>query len=141
MCSARLCASRSILQPCIAVLEGKKERKCVFVTYEELKEDPNYHVRRLAEFLGCSLRPAQIEQIVQESSFERLSELDVNKDRENVHWSRMGFGTFFRQGTVGDWKNHLTPEMVARLYMIANQTWEGSALTLKIFNQGFRSTN
>ena len=75
---------------------GRKEKKkmCFFVIYEELKEDPNHHVRRLAEFLGCSLRS---DQIVQESSFERLSELDVNKDRENVHWSGMAFGNFFRQ--------------------------------------------
>ena len=123
------------------VLEFWKERKkenVFFVTYEELKEDPIHHVRRLAEFLGCSLRS---DQIVQESSFERLSELDVNKDRENVHWSGMAFGNFFRQGTVGDWKNHLTSEMVARLHMIANQTWEGSDLELKIFNQGSKSAN
>lgn len=116
----------------------KNKENMFFVTYEGLKEDPNSHVRRLAEFLGCSLTAYQIEQIVRQSNFEMLSESNATKDRENVHWSGMAFGNFFRQGTVGDWKNHLTPEMMARLHMIANQTWEGSDLKLIIFP---KSTN
>ncbi|XP_074313693.1 cytosolic sulfotransferase 7-like [Silene latifolia] len=36
----------------------------LFLTYEELKVDSCKHVKRLADFLGCSLNPDEIEQVV-----------------------------------------------------------------------------
>ncbi|CBI25407.3 unnamed protein product, partial [Vitis vinifera] len=104
----------------------------LFLTYEELKEDPEKHVKRLAEFLGCSLASSEIKEIVKKSSYQRLRNLDVNQNgSEKVHWSGIGFGSFFRQGVVGDWKNHLSPEMVQRLDQIASQKFEGSGLELE----------
>ena len=117
------------------VLEYWKEKEkesLLFLTYEELKEDPEKHVKRLAEFLGCSLASSEIKEIVKKSSYQRLRNLDVNQNgSEKVHWSGIGFGSFFRQGVVGDWKNHLSPEMVQRLDQIASQKFEGSGLELK----------
>ena len=117
------------------VLEYRKEKEkesLLFLTYEELKEDPEKHVKRLAEFLGCSLASSEIKEIVKKSSYQRLRNLDVNQNgSEKVHWSGIGFGSFFRQGVVGDWKNHLSPEMVQRLDQIASQKFEGSGLELE----------
>ncbi|KAF7146922.1 hypothetical protein RHSIM_Rhsim03G0148900 [Rhododendron simsii] len=118
------------------VLEYWRERgkeNVLFITYEELKEDPNKHVRRIAEFMGCSLSGDEIEQVVWKCSFERLSKLDVNKDEERVHWSGSKFNSFFRRGVVGDGKKLLSPEMMERIENLAKQRWEGSGLELNLF--------
>lgn len=112
-------------------LEREKEN-VLFVTYEDL-EDPNKHVSRIAEFLGCSFSADEIDQVVWKGSHERLSKLDVNKDEERVHWSGMKFSSYFRRGVVGDGKNVLSPEMMERIETLANQRWEGSGLEIKIF--------
>ena len=39
---------------------------------------------------------------------------------------------FFRKGKVGDWKNHLTPEMATRLDQITEQKLSSSDLTLHV---------
>lgn len=36
---------------------------------------------------------------------------------------------------VGDWKNHLTREMMKELEDIADLKWRGSGLDLNIFNR------
>ncbi|XP_019079578.1 cytosolic sulfotransferase 12-like [Vitis vinifera] len=114
------------------IRKEKEKESLLFLTYEELKEDPEKHVKRLAEFLGCSLASSEIKEIVKKSSYQRLRNLDVNQNgSEKVHWSGIGFGSFFRQGVVGDWKNHLSPEMVQRLDQIASQKFEGSGLELE----------
>ncbi|KAF7147355.1 hypothetical protein RHSIM_Rhsim03G0148600 [Rhododendron simsii] len=113
-------------------LEREKEN-VLFVTYEELKDDPKKHVSRIAEFLGCSLSADEIDQVVWKCSHERLSKLDVNKDEERVHWSGMKFSSYFRRGVVGDGKNLLSPEMMERIETLANQRWEGSGLEIKMF--------
>lgn len=65
---------------------GRREQKnLLFLTYEELKEEePNKHVKRLAEFLGRSLSSDEIEQVVWKCSYERLTELDVNKREDSI---------------------------------------------------------
>ncbi|KAI8564319.1 hypothetical protein RHMOL_Rhmol03G0171600 [Rhododendron molle] len=96
-------------------------------------EDPNKHVRRIAEFLGCSLSADEIEQVVLKCSFERLSKLDVNKDEERVHTWGIKFSSYFRTGVVGDGKKLLSPEMMERIENLAKQRWEGSGLEHELF--------
>ncbi|KAA8539520.1 hypothetical protein F0562_026212 [Nyssa sinensis] len=101
------------------VIEYWKEREkenVFFVSYEELEEEPKKHVKRLVEFLGCSLNGEEIEQVVWECSHERLSKLAADRDGEKAYWSGMKFTSYFRRGVVGDWKSHLTPEMMGRLH-------------------------
>jgi hypothetical protein len=38
--------------------------------------------------------------------------------------------SFFRKGIVGDWKNHLTPEMATRLDQITEQKLKDTGLKL-----------
>ncbi|KAL6326378.1 hypothetical protein AAG906_008240 [Vitis piasezkii] len=99
----------------VGLFRAEKEKESLlFLTYEELKEDPEKHVKRLAEFLGCSLASSEIKEIVKKSSYQRLRNLDVNQNgSEKVHWSGIG------------------PEMVQRLDQIASQKFEGSGLELK----------
>ncbi|XP_075108552.1 cytosolic sulfotransferase 12-like isoform X2 [Nicotiana tabacum] len=104
-------------------------QKVFFLKYEEVKEQPCLHLKCLAEFLE---RPFSLEEeesglmneIIKLCSFENLSNLEVNKSGKTV------FGNdnrvFFRKGEVGDWKNHLTTEMVDRLNQITEDKFNGS---------------
>ncbi|KAJ6664610.1 hypothetical protein lerEdw1_006183 [Lerista edwardsae] len=68
------------------------------IHFEELKEDPNLGLKKIAKFLGFSLNEEEIQNVAEEISFKAMKE----KSSE-THGS---FGdTFFRKGTVGDWKS------------------------------------
>ncbi|RID67371.1 hypothetical protein BRARA_D02454 [Brassica rapa] len=101
----------------------------LFLTYEDLKEKPEENVKRIADFLGCK---TMVEKAVKECSFENMK--NASKEREGVHWSGTKYDMFFRKGVVGDWKNHLTQEMMKELEDIAEMKWSGSGLDLSVFN-------
>ncbi|GMJ05838.1 sulfotransferase 16, CORONATINE INDUCED-7, SULFOTRANSFERASE 16, ARABIDOPSIS SULFOTRANSFERASE 5A [Hibiscus trionum] len=67
------------------------------------------------------------EKIVKMCSFQNLSSLEVNKS-EKVVKGEIQNKMYFWKGKVGDWKNHLTPEMAARLDQITLHKLSGSSL-------------
>ncbi|RDY02779.1 Cytosolic sulfotransferase 14, partial [Mucuna pruriens] len=61
-----------------------KPNKVLFLKYEDLKEDANFHVKRVAEFLGCPFTQEEesngvIKRIIKLCSFEKMKDLEVNK--------------------------------------------------------------
>jgi hypothetical protein len=119
------------------VLEYWKEslerpEKVMFLKYEEIKMKPGFYLKKLAEFLGCPFSKEEeskgvVDDIVNLCSFEKLSNLEVNKT------GKVRFGVdnkdFFHRGQVGDWKNLLTVEMVEQLNTIIDE---------KLGKHGFR---
>ncbi|WCJ32394.1 sulfotransferase 17 [Euphorbia peplus] len=109
--------------------------KILFLKYEEMKKDTMFYVKLLADFIGYPFSVEEeengiVDKIISMCSFENMSELAVNKSgihRENsclaVHNN-----VYFRKGKVGDWKNELTPEMIARLDTITNHKFGNSGL-------------
>ncbi|CAN1220547.1 Cytosolic sulfotransferase 1 [Linum perenne] len=107
----------------------------MFVKYEDLHRDTKLHVRQLAKFMG---RPfgdgddvggeeeddVEVEKVIWRSSFDRLKGLDANK-------TGMTSDLYFRRGEVGDWRNHLTPEMAKRIDDITRVKFRGCGLYLK----------
>ncbi|KAK3416942.1 hypothetical protein EUGRSUZ_H02684 [Eucalyptus grandis] len=79
----------------------------LFPKYEDMKEDPCAHLRRLAGFLDA------LE--VDESG--KLASGEENK-------------AFFRRGEVGDWANYLSSEMVDRTDRVVEEKLCGSGLRL-----------
>ncbi|CAN4090268.1 unnamed protein product [Withania somnifera] len=76
------------------------------------------HVKKIALFLGKPFdNEEDVEMVLNKCSLERLKNLEVNKSGS----------TFY---VVGDWKNHLTPEMVKRLDNITILKLQGSGLEL-----------
>ncbi|XP_058782573.1 cytosolic sulfotransferase 15-like [Vicia villosa] len=86
--------------------ESKERQKNVlFLKYEDMKEDVNFHLKNLAMFLECPFSLVEenegvIENIIKLCSFEKMKELEINK-----------IGTFgrnfenkslFRKGEIGD---------------------------------------
>ncbi|XVF49913.1 hypothetical protein PTKIN_Ptkin04bG0054300 [Pterospermum kingtungense] len=114
----------------------KNPEKILFLKYEDLKKDPLVVIKRLAEFLGqpFSLEEESkgvVEQIIRLCSFESLSNLEVNK-RDILKFKVdmiINNNIFFRKGESGDWKNHLTDEMIEQLDKITVDKLSGSGLT------------
>ncbi|XP_019167053.1 PREDICTED: flavonol sulfotransferase-like [Ipomoea nil] len=96
--------------------------KVFFVRYEDLKTEAVFHVKRLAEFVGWPFseeeeKEGAVQKIIDFCSFEKLSNLEVNKNGSfirNLETGRMARfinHAYFRKGEIGDSKNHLSEEM------------------------------
>ncbi|KAK1577529.1 hypothetical protein Q3G72_022561 [Acer saccharum] len=115
--------------------------KILFLKYEDLKEDVNFHVKRLADFLGCPFsvdeeRREVIEEISKLCSFNNLKNLEVNKSGKLPvgNANSVNFrdnSVYFRKGMVGDSGNYLTSSMSLHLEKLIEDKLSGSGLTFK----------
>ncbi|XWS43302.1 hypothetical protein CRYUN_Cryun16bG0091300 [Craigia yunnanensis] len=116
----------------------ERPKKVLFLKYEEMMKDTAIYVKKLAEFLGYPFfleeeKQGMVQKIIELCSFENMMNLEVNKSgtwQSNI--VPIENKEFFRKGTMGDWKNFLTPEMVQRLDEITEQKLNGSGLTFHI---------
>jgi hydroxyjasmonate sulfotransferase len=119
------------------VLEYWKESvsrpdKVLFLRYEEMLREPHVNLKKLAKFMECDFSKEEEERGVADAIVE-LCSLDTLK---NVKVNIYGSGkllvpneSFFRKGVVGDWSNHMTPEMAQRLDKIVEEALQGSGFT------------
>ncbi|KAL6661031.1 hypothetical protein ACP70R_000415 [Stipagrostis hirtigluma subsp. patula] len=97
--------------------------------------DPAAHVRRLAEFVGRPFGAGEeedgaVDGIVRLCAFEHLSTLAVTKGgKTELAVGTLENSAFFRRGVVGDWVNHLSPEMARRIDAITEAKFKGSGLS------------
>ncbi|XP_006658279.1 flavonol 3-sulfotransferase-like [Oryza brachyantha] len=109
----------------------------LFLRYEEMLRDPIDGVRRLARFVGQPFSAAEedagvAEDIVGLCSFDKMRNLEVNVPPPPAavqYGGRFANDSFFRRGVAGDWVNHMTPEMAARLDAIMEEKLNGSGLS------------
>lgn len=120
----------------------KMKETVLFLRYEEMMEDPVWGLKRVAEFIGRPFTAAEeeegvVEGIVKVCGFERLRGLEVN--RKGVAKTVIGElenSMYFREGKVGDWVNHISPEMGRRLDEITVSKLEGTGLSFEGFGEG-----
>ncbi|THF94702.1 hypothetical protein TEA_015564 [Camellia sinensis var. sinensis] len=65
----------------------EKHQKVLFLKYEEMKEEPTIHLKRLAEFMGCPFSLEEetlgvVDEMSRLCSFDHLSSLEVNKNEK-----------------------------------------------------------
>ncbi|KAK2968855.1 hypothetical protein RJ640_008022 [Escallonia rubra] len=102
--------------------------------YEDMKEQPRLHLRRLADFMRCPFSAKEetegvVDEILALCSFDNLINLEENKDGKLS--SGIENSAFFRRGEVGDWKNYLTADMGDPLDKIIEENLYGSGLKLR----------
>ncbi|KAM7507748.1 hypothetical protein LguiA_018201 [Lonicera macranthoides] len=109
--------------------------KVLFLKYEDLKEDINYYVKKIAEFLEFPFsleeeKQGIVDEISNMCSLKSLKILEVNK--VGRHNPRISNSAYFRNGQVGDWVNLLSPFQAEYLEKIAEKKLAGSGLTFKV---------
>eukprot|EP00211_Chloroparvula_japonica_P015174 CAMPEP_0119137910 /NCGR_PEP_ID=MMETSP1310-20130426/24630_1 /TAXON_ID=464262 /ORGANISM="Genus nov. species nov., Strain RCC2339" /LENGTH=247 /DNA_ID=CAMNT_0007129051 /DNA_START=195 /DNA_END=935 /DNA_ORIENTATION=+ len=90
-----------------------RDETMLFLTYEDMKGDPEGLVLRLASFLGVPCTAERAAEIAIKTDFSAMK-----KDpAANYGWTaeRRNADTpqFMRKGQVGDWKNHFSEEQSA----------------------------
>ncbi|XP_055346487.1 sulfotransferase 1B1-like isoform X2 [Paramacrobiotus metropolitanus] len=84
-----------------------------FVTYEEMLQDLETTVKRIAAFLGKELDEVQISNVMRYCSREQMRD---NHTTNLAHLHKSGVmdfnvSPFMRKGIIGDWKNHFSTEL------------------------------
>jgi len=115
-------------------VSNAEPNRVLFLTYEQMLQDPVDKVRKLAQFLGRPFSDTEegaggVAEIVELCSFENLKNLEANKKGSQGVFLKVPHESYFRKGVVGDWANHLTPEMAKRLDAIFEEKFNGSGFT------------
>ncbi|XP_035828597.1 sulfotransferase family cytosolic 1B member 1 isoform X2 [Aplysia californica] len=101
------------------VLEAWKCRdddNVLVLFYEDLQKDLPGVVRQVASFLGKSLTDAEVDAVAKHCTFESMkNNKSVNYDWLKEQGMASDKADFMRKGKVGDWKNHLSSEISAKL--------------------------
>lgn len=91
-------------------------------------------VRELARFLGVPFTTAEEAagspaEIAKLCSIDTMRGLEANNKGKSGQFIKFPNESFFRKGVVGDWVNHMTPEMARRVDAIVEDKLKGSGLT------------
>ncbi|QCD85680.1 desulfoglucosinolate sulfotransferase A/B/C [Vigna unguiculata] len=113
-----------------------RPNKVLFLKYEDLKENVNFHVKSIAEFLGCPFTAEEesdgdIESIMKLCSFEKMKDLEVNVSGKLDKF--IDNKLFFRKGEIGDWVNYFSPSMITKLSKVIEEKLSGSGLSFKMY--------
>ncbi|XP_025972468.2 sulfotransferase 1B1-like isoform X2 [Dromaius novaehollandiae] len=89
--------------------ERRKEHPILYLFYEDMKEDPQREIGKVARFLQRELPPAALDAIARHTSFEAM------RDNPTTNYSMLPtsimdhrISPFMRRGIAGDWKNYFT---------------------------------
>ncbi|KAM9155258.1 sulfotransferase 6B1-like [Pangshura tecta] len=105
------------------------DENIMFITYEELKENPNLGVKKTAEFFGFSVTDEESQAVADRSSFQAM--------KENSHKTHGALGNvLFRKGEfpkiVSDWKNLFTEAQNQEMEKKFEESLAGTKLGAKM---------
>lgn len=112
----------------------ERPNKVLFLRYEDLKENPNFYVKKLADFVGMPFSHQEenegvINEIIKLCSLNNLKELEVNKSGSFSKYVENK--KFFRDGEVGGWIRYLDASKGEKMKKLMEQKLEGSGLSFK----------
>ncbi|KAM0877338.1 hypothetical protein ACQ4PT_035568 [Festuca glaucescens] len=108
--------------------------RVLFLKYEEMLADQVGTARELARFLGVPFTAAEEAaglplDIAKLCSIDTMRGLEANKTGKSGQFVKFPNESFFRKGVVGDWVNHMTPEMARNVDAVVEEKLRGSGLT------------
>ncbi|KAK3926899.1 Luciferin sulfotransferase [Frankliniella fusca] len=119
--------------------EKRHEPNILFLKYEDLKKDLPATIRRTARFLGKQLSEDGVLKLADYLSFHNMKnnpavnlELVMAKRRSrDVAAEKPEDLAFIRKGEVGDWKNYMTDQLVAKFDAWTETNLAGTGLTFQ----------
>lgn len=105
---------------------SRESDNILFVKYEDMKKELREVISKLANFLKIKIDNALIGKIVEKS---RINTMKANK-QTNFNWvpQQKGIPGHLRKGTIGDWRNHFTPEQNSIFDPLYLEKMSGSGL-------------
>jgi hypothetical protein len=107
----------------------------VWVSYEELKEDPAGTIRRLADFLGIPASDDTILRTVGASSFSSIKSAFAQADQQLLQQGKRTKKNHIRQGEMGSWRSDIYGALLVEFDAVHTLKCSEHALTYK-FNFG-----
>ncbi|XP_014225888.1 estrogen sulfotransferase, testis isoform-like [Trichogramma pretiosum] len=95
----------------------RHDENVLFVTYEEMKKDITSVIKKTAKFLNKDLNDEEIQRLAQHLSFESMKKNPAVNREVNIKWMKSQSkvdGEFMRSGTVGQWKETMSEEMIEK---------------------------
>lgn len=117
--------------------EKRDEPNVLFLKYEDMKRDLPSQIRRTAEFLGKKIDDESVEKLVDYLSFDKMKKNPaVNLEvvmAQKYGEERMANADakFIRKGQVGDYKNHMSDEMIAKFDAWTEENLAGTGLSFE----------
>jgi len=99
------------------ILEGWAKRdnpNVLFLFYEDMKRNLRGEIEKVCNFLGKTLSEQQLELLTKHLHFDSVSKNTAINFLESKPHSKEPC-KFIRKGKTGDWKNHFSPELNARI--------------------------
>lgn len=123
----------------------KDDPNVLFITYEDMCEDMEGNIRKIAEFLGKNLSDKDVKFIEHHCSFDNMKNnaqvnyewmrhLGVwdNKDKDNSH---------IRKGKIGEWRLYFNKETNYQINRMVAHKLNASGLTFKYDKDGAETTD
>lgn len=110
--------------------EKRNKENFLFLKYEDAKTDLRGTLQKIARFLDKTLTEKECDALCDFLSVEKLREnKSFNFERVVGAENYRKYGVrFVRKGIIGDWKNHMSEEMVAKFDKWIEESTRGTGL-------------
>jgi len=97
----------------------------LMLTYEEMKEDIEREIRKIAKFVDVELTDEQVQMIIKNSSFAAMKDTEMITPTLNDPRFRKSGSNHYRKGIIGDYKNYWKPDQIERFYKMCETKFAG----------------
>ncbi|KAH1009132.1 luciferin sulfotransferase [Dendroctonus ponderosae] len=128
----------SIFKHYLGYWNKRHDLNMLILRYEEMRLDTRGTVEKIANYLGKTLTEEQVDQICEFVSFNTMRnnkacnlQVLVDNKKGDDFYTKSG-KHFVRKGIIGDYKNYMSPEMIARFDNWIEENIRGTDLELSL---------